>query len=242
MANRIKRTNEELFSSFKEQLNFINNAVILYDSGKIDAIKMASPSLRSLFYQQKYGRILIDIIQGVDKNKFLSTSTDRINGSTVYYQGPVSEDLFYYEGEQKASYFPNCYLFDFNERFLPFDEWWNEVILVHGDEKFTRSNLIKFIANQDGGAHVDDKINEQYYNLTKSLFSSTIKTIPEDIERRSENLHLALLRQISHETITSFNKMGIVNIDYSNGSESDFNKRRIQLFPPFEFGFEDLDK
>ncbi|WP_299516481.1 hypothetical protein [uncultured Rummeliibacillus sp.] len=242
MVNRIKRNDIELFDSFKEQLDFINNAAILYDSGNIDAIKMASPSLRSLFYQQKFGPILIDIIKGIDKNRFLSTSTERINSSTILYQGPVSEDFFYYKGELKASYFPNCYAFEFNDRFLPFDEWWNETILVHGEAKFTRSNLIKFIANQDGGAHVDEKINELYYSLTKSLFSSTIKLIPEEIEKKSENLHLALLRQIAHETITSFNKMGIVNINYSNGSDSIFNQHRTHSFSGFEFGVEDLDK
>nr|WP_243464816.1 hypothetical protein [Limosilactobacillus reuteri] len=74
MVNRkIRRSQSEYYDAFIEQLKFLNYAAKLYDNGERSAIKMATPQLRTLFYQQSYGDILINLIPEVNKNKFLST-------------------------------------------------------------------------------------------------------------------------------------------------------------------------
>ena len=48
-----------------------------------------------------------------------------------------------------------------------FEDWWNEIIFDDTKNKFTRRDIITFVANQDGGAHVDDELHEKYAMLGK---------------------------------------------------------------------------
>lgn len=50
---------------------------------------------------------------------------------------------------------------------MNFDDWWNEIIFDDRENKFTRKDIVTFVANQDGGAHVDPELNESYAKLTK---------------------------------------------------------------------------
>lgn len=54
------------------------------------------------------------------------------------------------------------------DRTLPPDEWWNEPILRAGDNRYTRGEIIKDVANTDGGAHVDPELREAYDHLWRS--------------------------------------------------------------------------
>ncbi len=53
-------------------------------------------------------------------------------------------------------------------RWIKFDESWNEVIFVDRERRtVTRSELVRFIANKDGGAHVDPLLQEIYADLSR---------------------------------------------------------------------------
>ena len=51
--------------------------------------------------------------------------------------------------------------------FLMFNDWWNEIIFDDKKNKFTRRDIVTYVANQDGGAHVDPELDESYATLTK---------------------------------------------------------------------------
>ena len=48
-----------------------------------------------------------------------------------------------------------------------FNDWWNEIIFDDKKNKFTRHDIVTYVANQDGGAHVDSELDESYATLTK---------------------------------------------------------------------------
>ena len=48
-----------------------------------------------------------------------------------------------------------------------FNDWWNEIIFDDKKNKFTRRDIVTYVANQDGGAHVDPELDESYATLTK---------------------------------------------------------------------------
>lgn len=55
-----------------------------------------------------------------------------------------------------------------NKEKITFDNWWNQIVIrTIGGSKFSRKKIILAIANQDGGAHVDPSMEEDYYNLTR---------------------------------------------------------------------------
>lgn len=84
-----------------------------------------------------------------------------------------------------------------------FDDWWNEWVIVdHNKSAFSRKDLILNLANKDGGAHVDPKLDQDYANLTRNnsvgwTGYDGIKEFPvTDIELYS-------VRQIAYELLHS---------------------------------------
>lgn len=51
--------------------------------------------------------------------------------------------------------------------FLKYEDWWNEIIFDDKKNVFSRKDIVCYVANQDGGAHVDSALKESYANLTK---------------------------------------------------------------------------
>lgn len=57
-----------------------------------------------------------------------------------------------------------------------FDEWWNKIVIsdgnVQGNTYFTRKDIVLYLADKEGGAHVDSNYDkekdEAYYNSTRS--------------------------------------------------------------------------
>ncbi|MEX7479045.1 hypothetical protein AB0861_023210, partial [Acinetobacter baumannii] len=92
---------------------------------------------------------------------------------------------------------------------LEFSQWWDQLVI---DDKsggvFTRKNLILFMANQDGGAHVDPSLDSSYAALKRDnsvgwVYSDGISEHPiTDIELHS-------VRQIAYELIETLKPLDI---------------------------------
>lgn len=224
MVNRkIRRSQSEYYDAFIEQLNFLRSAAELYDNGNRSAIKMATPQLRTLFYKQSYGDILIDLISEINKNQFLSTC--KFSDKTVLYGGSVTNAFV----DGKYVYLPACYEKGLEVgHYISFEHWWNGRILIASDASFTREELVKFIVNNDGGAHIDPKLNEKYYNLKNDIYSLQATNARGMPGIPFKELHLALLRQLVHEALMSFKKMNFIK-EYNPGKNC-FNAKN-NIFP-----------
>lgn len=224
MVNRkIRRSQSEYYDAFIEQLKFLNYAAKLYDSGERTAIKMATPQLRTLFYQQSYGDILINLIPEVNKDQFLSTC--QFGEKPIIYGGSVTNAFV----AGKYVYLPSCYEKNLEiGHYISFEHWWNGRILIASDTSFTRKELVRFIVNKDGGAHIDPELNEKYYNLKNDIYSLQATKMPNMPGIPFKELHLALLRQVVHETLMSFKKMNFIK-DY-DPEKNCFNMKN-NIFP-----------
>lgn len=71
-------------------------------------------------------------------------------------------------GSDGIQYLPNI-IYDKDSRYFcyTFDDWWNEVIFDDKSNVFTRKDIILFVANNDGGAHVDPELKESFFLLSK---------------------------------------------------------------------------
>lgn len=85
---------------------------------------------------------------------------------------------------------------------LPFPEWWSEG--VFWDPKrgpMSRKHLILVAADQDGGGHVDPKLDEAYAHLkANALMLTTEKPDGPSLILGAE---AAAIRQIAHEALKS---------------------------------------
>ena len=205
VRRKIRCSKSEYYDSFIEQLNFLNSAAQLYDKGNRSAIKMATPPLRTLFYKQSYGDILINLIPEVNKKQFLSTCA--FGNKPIIYSGSVFNAFV----NGKCIYLPSCYETEpMAGHFISFEHWWNGRILIASNVSFTRRDLVRFVANKDGGAHIDPELDQTYYNLKNNIYSWQLTRMGNFPNIPFEELHLALLRQLVHETLMSFKKMHFI--------------------------------
>ena len=88
---------------------------------------------------------------------------------------------------------------------VEFDEWWNKLIFVdQKGSKTSRKDLIIAVANKDGGAHVDDVLDEKYADLSRRNSLAWCFSNPRgDVPLKSPEK--AAIRQITHEVLKSLN-------------------------------------
>ncbi|MBF7112626.1 hypothetical protein ITQ85_01735 [Pediococcus pentosaceus] len=225
-SSRIPKNKTEIFKQFQEQLDFLKNAADLYDNGNWSAIKMASVPLRTLFYKQKYGPVLIDRIKEVNKDLFFSSV--KIPNNVIIYQGPIAPIKYMHPLNKTIDtiYIPKLSSgVEFHK--VGFSNWIDGRIFISNGESFTRQELIKFVANQDGGGHVDAALTEKYHQMVHNFYS--VQTYPGNT--KVEYIHLALLRQIVHEALYSFKKMHLLHFKYeTNDVSKSFEKNNVMFF------------
>lgn len=96
-----------------------------------------------------------------------------------------------------------------------FSEWWNDQLIETSQGRFfNRKNLVLIMANQDGGAHVHDKLDKDYnYLCTDNLGMSASRARVEHLVLSTRpplparnNVAYASVRQIAYEVCLSLSK------------------------------------
>lgn len=88
--------------------------------------------------------------------------------------------------------------------FSRFDDYWNRVILLDGNEtSFSRRDIVLSVADQDGGAHVDPGLNAEYQALTREN-SMMMVGQRGGVFHNLNHVAFVLLRQITHEILRTF--------------------------------------
>lgn len=157
---KYKINKNELIEHWNNQIRFIQKSINEFDAGdEAEAQRMAT-HLRIMFHETKnsksiFGQLKLPII--FYSGTSLYTPSNLLSSWTLLSIQVNSEGMRYSsELDDTSRIF-----------FLTFTDWWNEIIFDDRDNKFSRCDIVTFIANQDGGAHVDAKLNEAYAKLTK---------------------------------------------------------------------------
>ena len=70
-------------------------------------------------------------------------------------------------------------------------------------QAFSRRAIVLAVANKDGGAHVDPSLDEAYAALTRGNSMNWKTVAPGGAEADLPGPHLATVRQIAHEVLTT---------------------------------------
>ena len=84
-------------------------------------------------------------------------------------------------------------------RFIPFEEWWHSPVLTTGSENqktLSRQQLTEIMRNQDGGAHVDPRIDAAYQGMRNAINFKR-----SDGQFSTQDGELFAMRQIGHEVL-----------------------------------------
>jgi hypothetical protein len=194
----------------KRQIRFLENSCSLYDAGDFDeAIRMAT-CLRVLFHTTRNST---SVLTHLDAESVKLLSTKSCVPGQIDAWGLVKVRMVARPGEPVRA-FPK--LDDAKDRTLiPFQDWWaSETILaafLTPRAPTTRRLLTLWVANKDGGAHVDCKLDPDYIRVIDGLGFGVTHIATDrwefSIDKRSmqpmQNLHFASLRQIAYEVLNS---------------------------------------
>lgn len=195
----------ELETHLKEQIGFLVSSCEIYDDGKREEAKRIAAHLRILFHNTGMSKSLLRQL-GLDSMHYINTAEPYDPNNLV---STVSLVIFKFNNSagRRAWMAPRG-----NPPRLPqkahlgFLDWWNmPVIVARGKIKdiiFSRKDLVLYVANTDGGSHVDSMLDETYMAISR-WNAIGITTIQNGIEKPIDNPVFPCIRQIAHEVLTT---------------------------------------
>lgn len=192
-----------------EQTQFLEASCRAYDSGlETEGFRIAV-SLRVLFHQTNVSTSLFTHLRMQDCEVLATVPGDTNFLAFVDIKVALGSPLPMRAVPKLGSkFYP-----------LPLNEWWDKrVVFDLKGKRFTRRDVVLQAANKDGGAHVDEKLDEFYEILasgTQTLVLGGSKLqfagrAPFDQSKMQccENLHLAMIRQFGREVLASASHFG----------------------------------
>lgn len=191
-------THDELELLLEEQLNFIDASAVSFDGGCVGEIKRLAISVRVLVHDTATSTSLLKLM-GRKNVQFLDTALPFDEANKLSHSSLVQTRL------TDNGAMPEPVLDGgLASRHVDFDSWWNGIVFVDRDRnEFSRRDIVLTLANKEGGAHVDPRLDVRYAALRKQNSLGWMNVANDGKETPSEDQVPAAMRQISHEILKS---------------------------------------
>ena len=199
MTDKIPQTKSELETHFSEQLYFLETSAAAFDAGYEGEAKRLAVSLRVLLHNSAASKSLLDQLGKKDVG-FYDTGYEFDPNNLLTHNGLI----FVRMSSTGAKYLPFLDDTPYGKiRKTSFDKWWNAVVFVDNKRnKISRKDVVLSLADQDGGAHVDPKLNAIYARLSRSnSLNSFFASENSNGLQPLSGPQLACVRQIAHEVL-----------------------------------------
>jgi hypothetical protein len=204
-----KRTDAELITYLGEQVQFLENSAAAFDGGFEGEAKRLATTIRTLLHDTSKSHSILSQLGVKDRMAFMNTA-EPINprnrastlGLVIMKAGVGGEYVAPLDKPGRA----------FPPTAVPFGIWWEGTVTnLVGDQamRLSRRDYVLMVANQEGGAHVDPDLNEDYELLVKDNAFGWVYTVEDGagsviLEKPFDrNPALASLRQIAFELMES---------------------------------------
>jgi hypothetical protein len=144
------RTSAELLDALEAQLGFLRLSSQSFDKGaEREGVRIATV-VRTLVHTTRNSLGLLDQLAIKQTLRCPQTANRDVRQAMWRHQ-------LWFDGEQmRACYTPIGHERVAEAPWVPFDEWWEQLVLEDAEgNQFTRKRFILLAANKDGGAHVD---------------------------------------------------------------------------------------
>lgn len=208
-----RRQTLDLRIALSEQLRLLQKRCAEFDDGDWGEAVDIATRLRVIFHPGS--RSKPSILQSLDAGKVpvLGTTEHRETADGVLsMEGGLYRQTFGSDGTS-LYYELRPILGDSLSRFeIPANRWWEGIVHIKGDEVdnsgrhiYRRVDVVKGIAEHDGGAHLATRMPESHHVLTRpgGLVRLTFGTEEQSTEVPIVGVHLAMLRQIAYEALNS---------------------------------------
>jgi hypothetical protein len=189
-------SSKELQEHLEEQIEFLECSASSYDNGFEGEIKRLAVSVRVLVHDTGKSTSLLTLL-GKKNIDFVDTSIPFDESNKMTHSGLVQMSL----GARGSKSLPLLDDGPFS-RAVSFELWWNGIIFVDKDRnEFSRKDIVLSLANKEGGAHVDNKLDKKYADLRKNNSLGWFDVTTDGKQTPSADQVPATMRQITHETL-----------------------------------------
>ena len=210
----IPRTQAETEQIGRDCLAYLQHLCEDYDKGNTFAVVLIAVVLRTLL-KTKGSTISVLEQLGLNTIPFVDSSLPQGSFSFWHLGDNVCNHTFLMQNVygglliKKVTNKDNGLNLDFlpllgankNSKTLPFEEWYQGVVFESKEYSFTRENCIEYVADKDGGAHLDRNIPMDYYTFRQTTALQTI--IDGQVAVFNQNPVYVSIRQIAWEVLDS---------------------------------------
>lgn len=232
---KYKLSDKELLEHWEDQIEFIRSSIENFDNGNDNESRRIATSLRILFHQTDQSKSLLKQLKFpiiFYSSGGLYTPSNLLSSWTLLSMEMGSKGLYYRPSDDDSSHSTRTF-------FLRFEDWWNEIIFDDKNNFFTRKDIVLFVANQDGGAHVDPSMKESFAKLVKY---NSLGWVDGMGNYPQNNPIYQAIRVIANEVLTSNNlfKTGMKN--RFEQKEKDFEMRFVDSNKRYKWSNTEINK
>jgi hypothetical protein len=196
------QTQDELLAHLKEQITFMKESAISYDNGFESEGKRLAVVIRVLVHDTSQSTSLLTLLGRKKRMLFYDSASKYDPRNTATSNCLTVMKSSTNEAEYVAPLDNLSSARDKNKK-RSFDNWWKRLIIYKDNKnnEFTRRDLVLAVANKEGGAHVDPKLDQAYAGLSR-FNSLGWKLFVHGEEKDFNNTPvLPSIRQIAHEVL-----------------------------------------
>ena len=202
----MRQTEKDLINHLKEQIAFMLASSESYDNGFEGEARRLAVIIRILVHDTSQSKSLLGQL-GKKNIGFLDTAI-KFNPNNPLTINCLTMMRF----SSKNGLLSGIYVAPLNNlspsrsnKKIPFEAWWAQNIIYRDNMKntFTRRDLILNVANTDGGAHVDSKLDNAYAQFSR-FNTLGWKIFKDGMAEDFQNTPiLPSIRQIAYELLMS---------------------------------------
>lgn len=217
----IPRTEEEVEKIAQEIRDYLIRLCEDYDNGKTFAIVLVAVLLRTLLKtkpRKKEELSTISVFEQLGLHTMPFVDSSALEGSFSFwhfgdnicnhtflmqnvYGGLLSKHVTNGERGLNLDFLPLLGA-NRNSKTLPFEEWYQGVVFESKEYSFTRENCIEYVADKDGGAHLDRNVPMDYYTFRQPTALQVL--IDGQLAVFNQNPVYVSVRQIAWEVLESW--------------------------------------
>lgn len=193
---KITRTRADLIMALGRNLKFLKELLTVYIEKDVDSAILIAVVLRTLLYDGPKGSLSRSLLGqlNIKAVEYLDTAKDKPEDNP--YDSFRALTLF-----KNNRHFPLLDLARTKSK-SDFQTYWNKIVIEDDNKnQFTRGDIVKYVADQDGGAHEDPSLDKGYFELTRRGSGGWTNSNGDPLLGEV----LAALAQIAYEIEMTFN-------------------------------------
>ena len=209
--SKIKISDVALIDKVREQVVQLKKLCELYDNGEKIFISKIALNIRVLLHNTKNCKSAYESLKSQGLRAVLFPDTRGYNHLHDLNEGKidmVSSKMYQCDVSTTSSHikYKISYKKSKDYNYWNFQDWWNNAtVLFWGNNVLCRRDIVCMVADQDGGAHIDNEIDERLYVLRNSIpATATIVFNNTKIILNSNDILNSVIRAIAEEVIYTF--------------------------------------